>query len=188
MIESGNSLRAHARRSIVRHVRSLFNDQARGEQPIMRSGNALFPANSVIWRVHGDVTTRMVGGVAALLLQMLHPAVLAGVWDHSDMVGRLRGTARFIAVSTYGNRTDAAAAIARVREVHGRFAGTLLDGTPYRADDPDLLAWVHVTEAWSFLAAWQKYGDGRLSMAEENCYFADFATLGRALGAAPRSR
>ncbi len=50
----------------------------------------------------------MVGGVAALLLQMLHPAVLAGVWDHSnfrtDMLGRLRRTARFIAMTTYGAR------------------------------------------------------------------------------------
>lgn len=50
----------------------------------MRSGDALFPADSAIWRVHGDVTSMMVGGVTALLLQMLHPAVLAGVWDHSN--------------------------------------------------------------------------------------------------------
>jgi uncharacterized protein (DUF2236 family) len=47
----------------------------------------------------------MIGGVSGLLLQMLHPAVLAGVWDHSDfradMHGRLRRTAKFIAVTTY---------------------------------------------------------------------------------------
>ena len=54
------------------------------------------------------MTSMMVGGVAGLLLQMLHPAVLAGVWDHSnfrnDMHGRLRRTARFIALTTYGGR------------------------------------------------------------------------------------
>jgi uncharacterized protein (DUF2236 family) len=131
----------------------------------------------------------MVGGVSALLLQMLHPAVLAGVWDHSnfraDMLGRLRRTARFIALTTYGDRTDAAAAIARVREVHLHVSGALQNGTPYKAQDPRLLAWVHVSEAWSFLAAWQSYGNRRLSAAEEDRYFADFATIGAALGADP---
>lgn len=187
MIDPGFLLRQRAKRSIVRRVQALFNDQARGEQPVVRSDSALFAPTSAIWRVHGDVTTMMIGGVSALLLQMLHPAVLAGVWDHSgfrdDMLGRLRRTVRFVATTTYGDRADAVAAIARVREVHGRLAGMLADGTPYRADDPDLLAWVHLTEAWSFLAAWQRYGDRRLSATEENAYLTDFATIGRALGA-----
>jgi len=182
-------LRTHAKRRIVRQVRALFNDQARGEQPVRRSDTALFRPGSPIWRVHGDVTAMMVGGVTALLLQMLHPAVLAGVWDHSnfrtDMLGRLRRTARFIAVTTFGDRTDAAAAIARVREVHGNVAGTLPDGTAYRADDPSLLAWVHVSEAWSFLAAWQLFGDDPLTPAAQDAYFADFAGVARALGADP---
>ena len=69
-----------------------------------------------------------------------HPAVLAGVWDHSsfrgDMLGRLRRTARFIAVTSYGSREDAEAIIAKVRDVHGRIRGTLPDGTPYAADEP----------------------------------------------------
>jgi uncharacterized protein (DUF2236 family) len=189
MIDRSFSLRAQARHTIVRKVTGLFNDSARGERPVVRSANALFAADSTIWRVHGDVTTMMIGGVSALLLQMLHPAVLAGVWDHSnfraDMVGRLRRTARFVSMTTYGDRTDASAAIARVRAVHGHIAGTLADGTPYRADDPELLAWVHVTEAWCFLAAWQRYGDRRLSAAAEDRYFAEFAMIGTALGATP---
>ena len=187
MTGQGFSLQHRARRSIVRRVQALFNDQARGEEPVVRSDTALFAPSSPIWRVHGDVTTMMIGGVTALLLQMLHPAVLAGVWDHSgfraDMLGRLRRTARFVSITTYGDRVEAAAAIAGVREIHGRITGTLPDGTPYRADDPDLLGWVHVTEAWSFLAAWQRYGDGRLSRAEADLYCADFATIGHALGA-----
>jgi uncharacterized protein (DUF2236 family) len=134
----------------------------------------------------------MVGGVAALLLQMLHPAVLAGVWDHSgfraDMLGRLRRTARFIAVTTYGDRADADAAIARVRAIHARITGTLPDGTPYRADDPALLAWVHVSEAWCFLAAWQRYGNHRLTLAQQDSYFTAFGGIGFALGASPLPR
>jgi uncharacterized protein (DUF2236 family) len=44
---------------------------------VVRSPDALFPPGSAIWRVHGDVTTMMIGGVTALLLQMLHPAARA---------------------------------------------------------------------------------------------------------------
>jgi uncharacterized protein (DUF2236 family) len=187
VIDGSTSLSARARRDIVRQVRGLFDDGTRREEPVVRSDNALFPPDSIVWRVHGDITVMMIGGVSALLLQMLHPAVLAGVWDHSnfraDLLGRLRRTARFIAVTTYGDRTEAEAAIARVRDVHRRIAGTLRNGTPYRADDPGLLAWVHLTEAWSFLAAWQLYGARRLPPAHQDRYFSEFATIGTALGA-----
>ena len=78
---------APIRRALVKQVRSTFNDQSRGERPVPRSDDALFRRDSIIWRVHGDVTTMMVGGVAALLTQMLHPKALTGVWDHSDVQG-----------------------------------------------------------------------------------------------------
>jgi uncharacterized protein (DUF2236 family) len=182
---------AGLRTRLIGVVRRTFNDQDKGERPVQRSDDALFPRGSVTWRVHGDVTTMMVGGVASLLLQMLHPAVLAGVWDHSafrkDMLGRLRRTARFIAETTYAERSIAEATIARVREVHERVAGTLPDGTPYRADDPELLAWVHVTEMWSFLAAWQRYGVP-VTLAEEDVYYAETARTGEAVGADPVPR
>lgn len=184
-------LAAGLRTRLIGVVRRTFNDQGKGEKPVQRSDDALFPRGCVTWRVHGDVTTMMVGGVASLLLQMLHPAVLAGVWDHSafrkDMLGRLRRTARFIAETTYAEHSIAEATIAKVREVHERVAGTLPDGTPYRADDPELLAWVHVTEMWSFLAAWQRYGVP-VSRAEEDVYYAETARLAEALGADPIPR
>jgi uncharacterized protein (DUF2236 family) len=177
------------RRALVGRVRAVFNDRARGEQPVVRSADALFPRDSVIWRVHGDVTTMMVGGVSALLLQMLHPAALAGIWDHStfryDMLGRLRRTARFIAVTTYADRDDALAAIERVKQVHSQVTGTLSDGTPYSANEPHLLAWVHVTEALCFLDAWIRYGEPGMSRADQDSYFAQFATIAHLLGAAP---
>ncbi len=177
------------RHALVSGVRGIFNDRTRGQQPVARSQHALFEPGSVIWRVHGDVTTMMVGGVAALLLQMLHPAALAGVWDHStfrdDMLGRLRRTARFIAVTTFGEASEAAAAIAQVRDVHSRIHGTLPNGAPYTASDPHLLAWVHVTEAVSFLDAWILYGDPDMSLADQDRYFKEFAQIARALGAEP---
>jgi len=182
-------LTGSVRRAIAHEVVELFNDPARGERPVERRPDGLFGPGSAAWRVHGDVTSMLVGGVSGLLLQMLHPEVLAGVWDHSnfraDMHGRLRRTARFIAVTTYGGRDEAEVAIDRVRRIHGRVTGALPDGTPYRADDPRLLAWVHVTETTSFLAAWLRYGDPLMRAADQDRYFAEMARVGAALGADP---
>jgi uncharacterized protein (DUF2236 family) len=180
--------------AIAAQVVALFNDRARGETPVRRRADGLFGPGSVAWRVHGDVTSMMVGGIAGLLLQMLHPAVLAGVWDHSnfraDMQGRLRRTARFIALTTYGGRDEAEAVIARVRGIHSQVRGTLPDGMPYEANDPSLLAWVHVTETTSFLNAWRRYAEPGMAGADQDRYFAEMAQVGAALGAdpAPRNR
>ena len=182
------------KQAITRGVVALFNDRSRGEAPVIRRADSLFGPDSVAWRVHGDVTSMMVGGVASLMLQMLHPAVLAGVWDHSrfreDMRGRLRRTARFIALTTYGGREEAESAIARVRAIHGHIRGTLPDGTPYQANDPSLLAWVHVTEVTSFLAGWIRYGEPGMTLTDRDRYIAEMARIGEALGAdpVPRSR
>jgi len=188
------SLSDKLKTSIRRQVVAVFNDTRRGEAPVVRSDNALFARDSVVWRVHVDVASMMVGGVTSLLMQMLHPKVLAGVWDHSnfraDMHGRLRRTARFIARTTYGERAMAEAAIAQVRRIHDQVTGTLPDGTPYRANDPDLLAWVHVTETTSFLDAWIRYSEPLMSLADQDAYFAQMAGIGEALGVDPvlRSR
>jgi uncharacterized protein (DUF2236 family) len=175
--------------AIAAQVVALFNDQARGEAPVVRRADGLFGSRAVAWRVHGDVASMMVGGVTGLLLQMLHPAVLAGVWDHSnfrtDMHGRLRRTARFIALTTYGGRAEAEAVIARVRGIHDHVRGVLPGGTPYAANDPSLLAWVHVTETTSFLNAWIRYAEPGMSGADQDRYFAEMAQVARALGADP---
>ena len=180
------------KQAIAAQVVALFNDRARGERPVTRRPDGLFGPRAVAWRVHGDVTSMMVGGVASLLLQMLHPAVLAGVWDHSnfrtDMQGRLRRTARFIALTTYGGRDEAEAVIARVRAIHDRVRGVLPDGTPYAANDPALLAWVHLTETTSFLDAWLRYAEPGMSGADQDRYYAEMARVADALGAAPVPR
>ena len=180
------------KKAITGKVVALFNDTARGEAPVKRRSDGLFGPRSVAWRVHGDVTSMMVGGVAGLLLQMLHPGVLAGVWDHSnfrsDMQGRLRRTARFIALTTYGGREEAEAVIARIRRIHGRVQGVLPDGTPYCANDPLLLAWVHVTETTTFLDGWIRYGEPGMTGADQDRYFAEMARVGEMLGADPLPR
>ena len=180
---------APVQRALVKQVRSTFNDQSKGEKPVPSSDDALFPPGSVIRRVHGDVTSMMVGGIAALLMQMLHPKALAGVWDqsdvHSDMLGRLRRTARFIATTTYGHRDLALAAIAKVKAIHEQVAGRLPDGQEYRATDPWLLAWVHVAGAINFLDAWRRYAEPAMSAADQDRYFAESGEIARLLDADP---
>jgi uncharacterized protein (DUF2236 family) len=188
----GERITTPIKQAIAARVVAIFNDRARGETPVPRRSDGLFGPGAVAWRVHGDVASMMVGGIAGLMLQMLHPAVLAGVWDHSkfrtDMGGRLRRTARFIAMTTYGGREEAEAAIARVRRIHASVGGTLPDGRPYVASDPSLLAWVHVTEALSFLGAWVRYAEPDMSGRDQDRYLAEMARVGTGLGADPVPR
>ena len=183
---------AKVRHALVEQIRDRFNDRAKGETPVPRSNDALFRPDSVVWRVHGDVTSMMVGGIAALLTQMLHPAALAGVWDHSDVgedqLGRLRRTARFIAVTTYGQRDAALAAIEKVRSIHQHVRGTVPNGGTYRADDPALLAWVHVAGAVMFLDGWRRYGEAGMTRPDQDRYFAESGEVARLLGADPVPR
>ena len=152
-----------------------------------RGDPGLFGPGSASWTVHGDMGVMLTGGIAALLLQMLHPRALAGVWDHSafrrDMAGRLKRTAQFVGVTTYGGTAQAEAAVARVRRIHAHVKGKLADGTPYAADEPALLTWVHACETAMFLQAHRRYRDPWLAGATADRYLAEQARLARLLGA-----
>lgn len=182
------------RQAIVLQVRQLVGGTGDDTIERNRQDAGFFGPESACWKVHGDFTSMMVGGITALLMQMLHPGALAGVWDHSDfrhdMSGRLKRTARFIAGTTYGDRAEAQAFIDRVLAVHARVVGTLPDGTRYAADDPDLLTWVHVAEVSSFLAAYLRYVDPDFPPDAQDRYFRETAEIARRLGApsVPQSR
>ncbi len=177
------------RQQLVGRVRAVFNDVEAGQQPVPISDEALFEKDSPIRLVHADVGGMMVGGIRSLLLQMLHPQALQGVLDHSnfreDMHGRLRRTARFIAVTTFGHRDEAMKAIERVNRIHAHVTGTLPDGRPYVATDPRTLAWVHVAEAQSFLAAYLRHVRPDMPGHAQDEYYRQFAVIARALGADP---
>lgn len=147
----------------------------------------LFGPQSVIWRVHSDFTSMLCGGVSALLLQMLHPLALAGVWDHSnfrdDMLGRLRRTSQFVSVTTFGPTAEAERLIAKVKAIHLRVNGVSSDGRPYAASDPDLLTWVHVVESSCFLASHLRYRNPHLSRDQQDRYYGESARVAAALGA-----
>jgi len=144
-----------------------------------------FGPESTTWRVHAD-TSMFVGGIAALMLQALHPRAMAGVADHSDFgtnsLGRLRRTAAFVGVTAYGTAEEAEQACALVRRVHEKIVGTTPDGRAYAADEPELLDWVHVAEFATFAAAHRRFGADPMTPAELDRYVAEVAPVAEALG------
>jgi uncharacterized protein (DUF2236 family) len=152
---------------------------------IRAPGERWFAEDRPIRQVHGDVSM-FIGGIRALLLQSLHPLAMAAMAEHSDYRGdpwgRLQRTSFFLAVTTFGRESDAREAIARVRAIHERVTGIAPDGRPYAASDPHLLTWVHLAEVDSFLAAYARYGSGRLDRAGRDGYVADMARIGSELG------
>ena len=144
-----------------------------------------FGPHSIAWRIHSNPVT-LLGGIRALLIQALHPLAMAGVIDHSDMAGdvfgRFRRTSDYLVVSVFGDRAAADEMGARVRAIHKRVAGVdRVTGLPYRADDPELLLWVHCVLVDSFLAAQQRYATP-LSGADCNRYVAEMVNLAQLVG------
>ena len=148
-------------------------------------GQRWFTPEDPIWRVNADAAM-FPGGLAALLLQSLHPSAMAGVAGHSgykgDPWGRLQRTSHYLAVTTFGTIEDAEQAIAKVRSVHRRIRGVDERGTPYAATDPHLLRWVHVAEIWCFLQAFQAYAATPLSRDEADLFVDQTALAGTKLG------
>ena len=147
----------------------------------------LLGPDAMAWRVHADLPGMLIGGFAALMLQMLHPLAMAGVAAHSrfreDPLGRLQRTGRFVAGTTFGPMSFADQLIDEVKTVHTRVRGIAPDGRAYSAADPELLTFVHVSEVSSFLAGYQRYSLRPLFRAEKDTYFAEVAEVARRLGA-----
>ena len=147
----------------------------------------LFGPESVTWKVHEDFISMMIGGISSLILQALHPQALAGVWDHStfrkDLKGRLGRTAYFIAATTYGPTEMAETIIRKVNTIHSKVTGIDELGKSYDATDPYLLAWVQLTETFSFMNAYQNYRKETSTAEQRDQYFHEMRSLGYRLGA-----
>lgn len=183
------------RRQLRRQVLAVLSHDAPApdyDAPVGDPG--LFGPDSVTWKVHADFPSMMAGGLAALMLQTLHPLALAGVWDHSnfreDILGRLRNTTAFVGRTTYAPRAPAEAAIETVRRIHRQVKGRVPDGRTYSAEDPHLLCWVHCAEARCFLNAYQTYCHSPIPAAMQDRYLAETAWIAEALGAhdVPKTR
>lgn len=122
----------------------------------------LFGPDSVTWRLHGDPVL-VTGGLRALLLQSMHPDVVAGFVQNSgyqqDWWGRLQRTAEYVALTTFGTLEQVHRAARGVRYAHAgfRFADPV-DGRERRLDEPELLLWVHCALVDSILHVARRSG------------------------------
>lgn len=150
--------------------------------------------DSAVWELHRDVVVMLCGGVGSMLLQMLHPLALSGIWDHSvyrtDLHGRLRRTNQFIFATSFASRRDAERLVHKVNAIHDRVSGHAPDGRPYSARDPHLVTWVHVAQVSCFVESYLRYVSPDLPGERQDLYYRETADVATVLGArdVPRSR
>jgi uncharacterized protein (DUF2236 family) len=131
-------------------------------------------------------------GFRSLLLQAVHPLVMAGFDANStfrdDPWGRLRRTGEWVASVTYGTTEEAELAGAALRAIHSRLEPGIEPetGLRYRVDDPDLLLWVHCTEVESFLSTYRRCG-GPLAHGEGDRYVDEMRVSARLVGLDPEA-
>ncbi len=122
---------------------------------------ALFAPDSVSWAVMKSPVALLVGGIAAMILELAEPRVRTGVWEHTsfrtDPAGRIHRTGYAAMATIYAPEAPARALIESVNRRHERIAGVTPAGIAYRADDPELLTWVHATAAFGFLEAYRRF-------------------------------
>lgn len=153
---------------------------------------ALFAPDSLTWRVMKNPAALLIGGVAAVILELAEPRVRSGVWEHTafrgDPVRRIRRTGYATMATVYAPADAARALIQRVNAMHAHVSGMTPQGAPYRADDPDLLNWVQATAAFGFSQAYARFVRA-LSPAERDQFYAEGAGPAALYGAiaAPRS-
>jgi uncharacterized protein (DUF2236 family) len=151
----------------------------------------LFSDDAMVRRVHRERAMAL-GGGRALLLMAAHPVAFEGFFASTgaldDPYARLRRTADVLEAITYGPADRARVMTRRVRSVHQRVRGVLPEaagrfsaGTPYAADDPELLLWILAALADSNLLVYQRYVQP-LSEDERNRYWRDFRVIGRQFG------
>jgi uncharacterized protein (DUF2236 family) len=137
---------------------------------------ALTAPDSVSWQVFKNPLALFVGGVTAVLLELAEPRVRTGVWHaasfRTDPAKRLRSTGLAAMVTVYGARSTAEAMIAAINRRHATIHGVTPGGVAFRADEPELLDWVHATASYGFLEAFHAYVRP-LDTAQRDCFYAE---------------
>lgn len=139
----------------------------------------LYSDDSLARRINRE-NVLFLGGGRALLMQLAHPKVAAGVEEHSDFrrrpVYRLRRTVRLTMAIVFGDRDTAMAAARTVNQVHRK-----VRGRDYRALDPDLLMWVFATLVDSALLTYETFVQP-LSRDERDRFYQEMKLTGEVLG------
>jgi uncharacterized protein (DUF2236 family) len=159
------------------------------------SRDGYFSPESTIRRIGNSPLTPFLGGGPAVLLQVAHPLVAAGVVQHSDfqrdLWPRLVRTLRALYLIAFGTKAEAERAGEIVRAVHAHVAGTTTTrlgrfpaGTRYSASDPELMLWVHATLVHTSLEVYERFVRP-LSRADEERYYREMGVVAELFGAPP---
>jgi uncharacterized protein (DUF2236 family) len=154
-------------------------------------GASLFGPDSLTWRINREAVL-LLGGGRALLMQVAHPLVAAGVAEHSNFrveaLQRLRRTLDLTLTVAFDDAVSGLQAVRQIERIHGRVHGVLArpvgsfpSGTPYDANDPRLLFWVHATLFDSALSAYERFV-APLSAAERRAYYEESKITARLFG------
>ena len=145
-----------------------------------REIDGLYGPDSEAWRLNREAMLLLGAGPRALLLQLAHPLVAAGVDEHSDFRAdpwrRLQGTLGSYLTIVYGTATAARAEIRRLNGLHRSIAGA-----GYTARDPDLSLWVHATLVDTTIAAYNAWLEP-MPREQRARYYAETLPIGRAFG------
>ena len=141
--------------------------------------------DSVTWRVSCEPAFLLPSGPRALLLQVAHPAVSAGVADHSDYErrpwARLIGTIDVMNKLSFGTPDGSARHARLLRERHAQITGTQPDGERYRALDAANMLWVWATLLDTLVVSYERYVR-RLADDERDRLYREWQAIGRACG------
>jgi uncharacterized protein (DUF2236 family) len=147
----------------------------------------LFSPENTLWQVDRELALLLSGG-RALLMQLAHPKIAAGVAQHSnfraDPLGRLYRTMSAMWSIVFDEALPAGEALDRVNSVHAKVHGTVPESEPsyggmaYDAFDQALLLWVHATLIDSAIVAYELFIKP-LHPEEKARYYADSKKLAR---------
>jgi uncharacterized protein (DUF2236 family) len=144
----------------------------------------VLPEHSVARRLNRELFL-LLGGTAALLMQVAHPLVAAGVEQHSDFrrdpFGRLRRTLNTTLAVVFAEPDAARTALRRIDRRHGPVRGTAADGRAYEARDPALLLWVQATLLLTSLRLYEAVL-GRLTPSDREAYLQETRPIAALLG------
>ena len=142
----------------------------------------LLGPGSISWEINADLASVAQAGLPAIVLEILHPSVIAGVQDMSnyrdDPFQRARATLGYVLTTTFGNTEAATKLIEHVKGVHAFVNGTRPDGVGYRALDPELISWVHTCIPWMIMRTFE-HTNRPLTPEERDRYLCEQAVIGR---------
>jgi uncharacterized protein (DUF2236 family) len=143
----------------------------------------LFGPGSLAWRINAE-SILLMGGGRALLMQVAHPMVAAGVADHSDFTvapfDRLWRSVDTALTVIFGDSSQWRSAVERVHRVHDTVYGER-HGARYSALDPELLLWVHATLVDSSIEAYARLVRPMPLVVRER-YYLEMRRMGTAFG------